>query len=99
MNTTINDNKNLRLFFRFLKNNDVYRQYLNNIQYSATINHKYVSNKKFTTEFFDLAKCNPKILINHPFIWRSTQEGYYFWHNIHYQWNEMILKLKYECKF
>lgn len=71
-----------RLFFRFLKQNNIYDSYIYNTSHCDCMPLKIVS----MTDFYNLIGC--------AFFWSKTKEGDKFWLNTHNKWLIYINELK-----
>lgn len=66
--------KNLKLFFRFLKENHCFNNYRKAFDSSHHDNMQL---------FQDACNCNICLMLPISFTWDKTEEGYNFWYNIH----------------
>ncbi len=74
-------NENIKILFRFLKENGVYKNYLNElIKY-----HKGVNGAR---AFLERSKNKqPFILIDNSFLWADTKIGHEKWHNLSHEFS------------
>lgn len=72
-------NKNLKKFFRLLKEVGAYNNYIFNVTHSTY--HEYKNAK----EFFS-AVCTDEF-INRAFFWAGTIQGREYWEYLHRQWS------------
>lgn len=63
-------------FIRFLKNNDAYKAYIDNL---LNINPFYIEDKCFTKKFYDLLSYANQSIIDYSLFWYKTKEGERFW--------------------
>lgn len=70
-----------RIFFRFLKDSDLYPLYIHN-----------VTNIKFDYEYWNLQPniSDGRTLIGAAFQWGKTKEGFEFWHKRHNLWLQYL---------
>lgn len=75
--------KKLRQFIRFLKDNDVFKQYM-----FTTKNAKgqWFENRKFSDRYFEIFQECFEDIIDMSFCWAATKEGHEFWLNLHKKW-------------
>ena len=74
-----------KIFIRFLKENNCYKQYCKN--YNNTLDELYESNEyngelNISNEIFDA------------FSWVSTKEGFSFWDDVDDKWTIFLIKIK-----
>lgn len=77
----------LEEFFRFLKDKDVFENYVEYVSKEEYFAHSFnIRRNDFKTinEFFKNVDYTDLVL--HAFIWRRTREGHEFWENIHREW-------------
>jgi len=70
-------NKNMKKFFRFLKEVGAYNSYIFNVTHSTC--HGYTNAK----EFFSCAR--PDEFTNSAFFWAGTEQGREYWEYLHRQ--------------
>lgn len=75
----------LQLFLRFLKINNIYYEYFNEIK--NRWNENYI-------EWYFKKECikneKPFELINHAFTWNHTKKGFNFWSDVNSTWRIII---------
>ena len=72
----------LQLFYRFLKQNNIYHIYFKNLK-----------NRKIKNGMFnDMNNTLAYRLISDAFDWNHTKEDYMFWENINYKWINTLIK-------
>lgn len=76
---------NLRLFFRFLKENHCF----NNFQKAFT-NSKHNNIQSFQ----NFCNTNVNLILLVSFVWGETEEGYDFWNNIHKRFITLLNQLE-----
>lgn len=76
---------NLRLFFRFLKENHCFYKYLK--AFHSCKHNDVQSFQNFCNTQIDL-------ILSASFVWGETEEGYYFWINIHKRFITLIRQLE-----
>lgn len=81
---------NLKLFFRFLKENHCFTNYQ-----KAFINSKHNNIQSFQ-DFCNNNNVNLVLLVS--FVWGETEEGFDFWQNIHIRFNLLVNQLDYNVK-
>lgn len=76
---------NLRLFFRFLKENHCFNNYQKAF-YSSKRNNCIHS-------FQNFFNTNINLILSVSFVWVETEEGYDFWNNIHKRFISLLNQL------
>lgn len=73
-------------FIHFLKQNNVYEQYMFNFNNIDGINFRKKYRKEYASikSFFLFSK--KKYYVYNAFLWESTKEGYNFWNNLQIKW-------------
>lgn len=77
---------NLRLFFRFLKENHCFNNYQKAF-YSSKRNNCIQS-------FQDFCNNNVNLILLVSFVWGETEEGFDFWQNIHIRFITLLSQLE-----
>ena len=78
----------LKLFIRFLKENNIYHKFFTNI-YSNNGRKSITYQYKSVREYIDEELKDRGCLINKSFLWAETEEGYVFWRGIYDKWEEI----------
>ena len=77
-------------FIHFLKDNNVYEQYILNFNNRKKIN-KYYRETPFI-KYFKIT--NETLLITNAFYWLSSPEHYYFWYILNKKWMHYLDNIK-----
>lgn len=91
----INMNNNIwkKRFFRFLKDNDVYSLWINNVYNQHPTDDKNFWTRTFQTILFsERHRCRYSVL--QAFSWAKTSQGPHFWHSIDQKWSALLGKDK-----
>ncbi len=87
----------IKVFFRWLKNNNIYHSYLNNMR-----DIEYVNNIESYKEYFDINSFNlvgrdgrikkhvAGSIIDYSFHWCNTDEGDDFWRDKNNKWSDFF---------
>ena len=70
----------LQLFYRFLKQENVFHLFVKNISNKETRLYSVNNIKEY------INNTNKRDLICYAFQWRATNEGHYFWFQINQRW-------------
>ena len=75
----------IQSFYRFLKINNIYNEYINEINNRPNENYVtwYLKKEHIENE-------KPFELINHAFSWDNTKKGFTFWSNVNCMWRNII---------
>lgn len=82
----------LKKFFRFLKDKDVFENYVEYVskeEYFVNTFNGLLRNDFSTVKDF-LEEIHYMDLISHAFVWRRTREGHDFWRVINNEWKKKI---------
>lgn len=99
MNNSDMDN-NILYFIRFLKNEGVYRKFVNAFNSKDNVYRETLYGNKSLYEFllyqkkcFDL-----RGVISHSFYWGRTKQGYCFWNTVSNKWESVYFRFAYGKK-
>lgn len=73
-------------FFRFLKENNAYEQYIMNFNTKLGKEYRKINGFHSTKKFFE--DVGSKYFITYGFIWRNTPQGYGYWDNLNCKWKK-----------
>ena len=77
-----------QLFIQFLKENNIYEQYMYNFnKREESRNKAYPKNQFFS-------KVRREQYINYAFTWSITPEGWSYWNKFHEKWNNYTAAIK-----
>lgn len=79
-----------RLFFKFLKENDLYTSWLCNLKAQHPISNKHWWNKMYNYIYGS----NTKQAVDYAFCWANTSEGHDFWSTINDRWRRKVRELE-----
>jgi hypothetical protein len=86
-----------KMFFRFLKHNKAYRNYIDELTKDKSISFRTSHNEKHlkSPENFIILQTHfdPYYLINNAFQWRDTKQGIYYWYELNNKWVNALNKL------
>lgn len=68
-----------RIFFRFLKNNDLYQKIIFQIKYQQS---DYLLSKEYLYKIFDKL-----------FVWSNTNEGYKYWYDVQLNFIRILITI------
>lgn len=68
-----------RIFFRFLKNNDLYQKIIFQIKYQQS---EYLLSKEYLYQIFDKL-----------FVWSNTNEGYKYWYGVQLNFIRILITI------
>lgn len=78
-------------FIRFLKDNDIFKQYLENIKHNDNVfNYQPIV---LTLDYL-FEHCNMEEIISRPFDWSATNEKYDFWCKKSIDWKKKYATIK-----
>ena len=77
-----------KIFIRFLKENNVYKNFINNVE------GKYGFYKRFDELLFFATQGIYLNEVKGGFRWDKTKEGWKFWDNINNKWRDYYYKIK-----
>lgn len=86
--------KIIKKFYKFLKYNGLLEIYIKNLYSENGERYRKIfgyENDPFNFLLFTI-KYNEKKLINEPFSWAETNEGYNFWKKINIKWRDYVEK-------
>lgn len=75
----------VKLFFGFLKINNVYNEFLANYREERLY---------WVSQLENILKDNPEEVINYAFEWASTPQQHNFWHTLNEEWHKLFYKFK-----
>lgn len=81
------------LFFRFLREKNIYKSYLNQVE-------EYLSIVKGGTLYNVMSAIDyklPSSYVTGFFSWLTSKEGYAFWSNINIEWLSVLAKYRRKC--
>ena len=81
-------NSTKQQFVKFLKDNNVYEQYMFNFKEHRIKRKEYVPQIYYTAKDFFL-KCYYKDFLMHAFMWRYTSEGFLYWEDMNRKWKRI----------
>lgn len=82
-------NHKLKLFIRFLKKNNIYNTFFANCHSNNGLYSRARYKYENVIEFIDTELKDRGYLINKPFTWDETEEGYMFWCSIYNKWEKI----------
>lgn len=89
----MNNNIWKKRFFRFLKEEDVYALWINNVYNQHPIDDKGFWTRTFQMILFsERNRCRYSVL--QAFSWAKTSQGAHFWHSIDQKWLALLGKDK-----
>lgn len=78
-------NEDLKLFFRFLKENNIYSAYFRILKKDKDPGSSFNWYYEHNIEYF-FSKCGPMGWLTECFTWQKQPEGYCFWNRYHNLW-------------
>ena len=85
------------MFFRFLKHNKAYKNYIDELSKDKAISFRASNNGNHlkSPESFIILQTHidPYYLISGAFQWRDTKQGIYYWYELNNKWVSALLEL------
>lgn len=78
-----------RLFYNWLRKENIYNQFFSNVMTYSHITHKYNSGKKVFEYIVHILNKYPEAYIS-SFIWADTYQGRNFWSKKCLEWNKYL---------
>ena len=82
-----------RLFYNWLRKENIYNQFFSNVVTNSHVIHKSNSGKKIFEYIVKILGKDPRNYIS-AFIWDDTYQGYHFWSIKCLKWNEYLKQWK-----
>jgi len=77
-------------FVEFLKNNDIYKKFLDNLRREMRVRNRATYYKRFWYSINTFCNDVQELdYINNAFFWKDTPEGHDFWERYHYEWQDI----------